>query len=58
LKKAIYTSIGLPLRTSIVVNIGKFISYAQNVSKIVMGLVYYIDKNLKNIEKLGLTKDS
>jgi serine/threonine protein kinase len=58
LKKAIYAIIGLSLKTSIVVNIGKFISFAQSISKIVMGFVYYIQKNEKNIEKLGLTKEA
>ena len=40
----------------IVTDISKFINYVQNVSRIVMGLVYYVEKNAKVLEKYQYLK--
>lgn len=40
----------------IVTDISKFINYVQNVSRIVMGLVYYVEKNVKVLEKYQYLK--
>ena len=42
MKTHLYNILGLPKRTSLIVNIERFINYGHNVSRITMGLVYYL----------------
>lgn len=44
------------MKVEIVSNIEKFISYAQNVSKVALGLVYCLQKNQKCVAKFGIEK--
>ncbi len=54
----IYQNLGLSIKVDIVVNTQKFISFTQNVSKICLGLVFYLHKNEKTIEKYNLKKEA
>lgn len=58
LKKQIYKILGLSMKTEIVINIERFIQYAHNVSKIAMGLVFYLEKNRKNIIDCNISNEA
>ena len=56
LKQSIYYALGIPPKVPIVVSIDKLIDYINDLITIIFGLVHFLVKNNKNIEKLMMKK--